>query len=55
MNTKLAEKKNSVDVKVSKPKQAMITAFARESTVFSKDRKLACYLSAAEVNMHLLA
>ena len=51
---KLAEKKKSVHVKLSMPKQAMITAFAKESAIFSKDKKLAAYLSAAEVTMHLI-
>ena len=48
---KLAEKKTDKEVKtisVTRPKQTMIASFAK-GAVFSKDRKLACYLAAAEV------
>ena len=48
---KLMEKKPSQPLQSmfsSKPKQTAITSYAKGS-VFSKDRKLACYLSAAEV------
>ena len=48
---KLKEKKPSQPLQSlfsSKPKQTAITLYAKGS-VFSKDRKLACYLSAAEV------
>lgn len=46
---KLAEKTPSKP-EVTKPKQAMITQFAGGS-VFSKDKKLACYMAAAEVTI----
>ena len=45
---KIAEKKVTPPLNFARPKQTMITSFAK-GTVFTKDKKLACYLAAAEV------